>query len=292
LGDSYAKSITVKRNEPGKNDEAKAKVIASAAAAWNAWFLAHGVSEYRVVIGPDKDSIYPEYLPDWAAHSPMSLTDQLMDAVDNRIFLYPREKLIAAKEVFDSPVYYKTDTHWNLIGGSIAFKQLAESLAKSQPNLTWPKDISPSDVSLVPRLGGDLSNFQRIRDALQDNDVMLQPIVTSPVSVEQTEFLTGKNLMPTSFGDIWIPTTATLVKSTNALNNKKVLWLRDSFGSALAPFMAATFSQTLQLHHNRATPKVVEELVQKFRPDFVIVTNVERDSRTGFLTSRPPVTSK
>lgn len=289
LGDSYAKSITVKRNSPSPEDEVKSKAIAGSASGWNKWFHDHGVKEYRVIIGPDKDTIYAEYLPDWARHSQKSLTDQMIGLSGESIFIYPKTALISEKAKYNTPIYYKTDTHWNLIGGAIAFQQLSKSLSHSQPDLLWPDPIDQNDVSMSDRVGGDLSNFQRIREYLQDSDVRLQPFVSSPIKSQQTEFFTGNPVTPGSNTDVRILTTATLVKSPNALNNKRVLWLRDSFGSALAPFMAATFSETLQLHHNRASQKMIEELVEEFKPDYVIVTNVERDSRTGFLTSRPPL---
>ena len=37
-----------------------------------------------------------------------------------------------------------------------------------------------------------------------------------------------------------------LVKSADSLNNKKVLWLRDSFGIGMSSLMAASFSDVLQ----------------------------------------------
>ncbi|MFZ4215766.1 hypothetical protein ACOZB2_30905, partial [Pantoea endophytica] len=69
-----------------------------------------------------------------------------------------------------------------------------------------------------------------------------------------------------------------LIKSPNALNNKKVVWLRDSFGTAMSRLMAVTFSETLQIHHARVTPEKIKEIILNYKPDYVIVTVVERDS--------------
>ncbi|HEU4853968.1 MAG TPA: hypothetical protein VFS89_01615 [Nitrosospira sp.] len=80
-----------------------------------------------------------------------------------------------------------------------------------------------------------------------------------------------------------------LVKSKNALNQKRVLWLRDSFGTAIAPFMAATFSETLQLHYAAAHPELLARLVDTYKPDYVFITVVERGARRKRFGSFPPL---
>jgi len=73
------------------------------------------------------------------------------------------------------------------------------------------------------------------------------------------------------------------------LNGKKVLWLRDSFGTAMAPFMAATFSETLQIHYETADTALLARLVETFKPDYVFVTVVERAARRKRFGSVPPL---
>ena len=70
----------------------------------------------------------------------------------------------------------------------------------------------------------------------------------------------------------------------------RVLWLRDSFGAALEPWMAATFSDTLQMHWREAlqSPDVLAALVEQWKPDYVFVTVVERDARVVAFTRGPP----
>jgi hypothetical protein len=82
-----------------------------------------------------------------------------------------------------------------------------------------------------------------------------------------------------------------LVKSEQALNQKRVLWLRDSFGTAMAPFMAVTFSETLQLHYDAANPELFARLVNSFKPDYVFITVVERGARRKRFGSLPPLIS-
>ncbi len=78
------------------------------------------------------------------------------------------------------------------------------------------------------------------------------------------------------------------IKSPKALNKTKVLWLRDSFGSAMSPLIAATFSDVVQMHFLALEPQSLGDLVERYRPDIVIITSVERDTRNAFFQSLPP----
>ncbi|WP_312388074.1 alginate O-acetyltransferase AlgX-related protein [Pseudomonas sp.] len=287
LGDSYAKSITTKRAGYNPADEAALQGIADNIASWNTWFSEHGVKAFRVVIGPDKDSVYPEHLPAWAAHATPSAMDVLVSKSNPDLVIYPKAALIAAKSRFLAALYYKTDTHWNVIGGTIAFNGLVASMAAAAPALSWPAQVTADDLIISDKAGGDLAAFLRIRNSLHDSEVGLRRYVETPLPVEQQEFFTGKAIDSQGSTDVLGLTTATLVSSPVALNDKRVLWLRDSYGTAMATLMAATFRETLQLHHNRASQQMLTELIDKFKPEYVIVTHVERDVRGGFLTLRP-----
>lgn len=81
------------------------------------------------------------------------------------------------------------------------------------------------------------------------------------------------------------------VSSDDALNAAKILWLRDSFGLALAPFMAATFTEIVYLHWYDALAeggRRFVELVKSWQPDYVFVTVVERQSRSELFAQPPP----
>ena len=58
--------------------------------------------------------------------------------------------------------------------------------------------------------------------------------------------------------------------------------------------MAATFSQTVQLHWDQALKPGGRfiDLVEKWKPDYVFITVVERDSRSPLFTppAPPPIT--
>ncbi|MCO7538109.1 MULTISPECIES: alginate O-acetyltransferase AlgX-related protein [Pseudomonas] len=287
LGDGYAKTLTVKRFLPTDVDEVLAKNIIANAQDWNSWFVSRGVRAYRIVIGPDKDSIYTEYLPDWAKPSLFTITDQIADIGGEALVIFPKRQLMDAKDRFTPSLYYKTDTHWNLIGGSIAFEQLMQSLSSVDASIHWPAPIVDRDISVVARGGGDLSRFQRINQLISDDEIVLRAPLYPAGTIHQYEYKSKKPIAPLLNGDVRILTTPTLVVSDNALNKVRVLWLRDSFGTAMTPFMAATFSEVLQVHNSVSTPEMVKDLTIKFKPDYVVETTVERSVRREFLIRQP-----
>jgi hypothetical protein len=289
LGDGFGNTISVKRVGATADSEALLDKVAESTKAWKAWLHKNGVKEYRVIIGPDKDTIYPELMPRWAAHAPTSLTDALMKKVDPDIYIFTKKALILGKGEFRIPLYYKADTHWNSLGAWIAFNQLPASLKNTQPDIVWPDKNASDSLSMADRPGGDLAKLQRIEDYFTDREVLLNTFSKKPIRIEQYDFLTGKLLYSGDNFNIGASKTPILVKSEKALNHKKVLWLRDSFGSAMAPFMAATFTETLQLHHSSATPELLANLVREYKPDYVLVTTVERDSLHEYFNSFPPM---
>ena len=108
-----------------------------------------------------------------------------------------------------------------------------------------------------------------------------------PLSITQIDFESGKIISTGPNVAINSSTKPLLVKSSGALNNKKVLWLRDSFGNSLSPLMAATFSDVMQLHWSEALKPggSFARLVQDWQPDYVFVTVVERNARAAVFTS-------
>ena len=116
LGDMYAKSISVKRRVATAEEIKDAGEIARCSKEWKQLLARKGVRLYKVMICPDKDSVYPEFAPDWARPVDGYATDVLVDNVSRESHLDARRALIKAKAQFAEDLYYKTDTHWNRLG--------------------------------------------------------------------------------------------------------------------------------------------------------------------------------
>ena len=288
LGDEYAKTITVSRRGANFKDVKAARNIGLATKSWEQWLKLKGVSLYRVVIGPNKSTVYPEFLPDWVQPVTNSVTDMLLTNVRQGLYVDARPALIAAKSQFSEPLYYKTDTHWNNLGAWVAFRTFTMELAHTEVGLRWLSEQQISVSKVNERSGGDLAKFLWMREMLWDSEVTIEIASEHPIETEQYDFETGHLTFSGGNPTVGAPKHPLLVKSKHALNQKRVLWLRDSFGSAMAPFMAATFTETLQLHYDETDPARFARLVDNYKPDYVFITVVERGALGGWFENLPP----
>ncbi|WP_053119010.1 hypothetical protein [Pseudomonas sp. P1.31] len=289
LGDMYVNTLSDDRTPATDADRLTAKNIEAATVAWNAYLSDHGVKIYRVIIGPNKGTLYPENMPKWAAPVTPNPTDALLEADSGRFYVDLRPALREAKQTARGDLYFKTDTHWNAIGGGLAFKEFARHVAQEVPELQWPSDSLYDVTKTTSRKGGDLSSFLRMSSHLDDVAPALR-LFDLPISITQVDFNTGRILSTGPNELIDYSMTPLLVKSSSALNNKKVLWLRDSFGGGMSQLMAATFSEVMQLHWSEALKPggSFAKLVDEWQPDYVFVTVVERSARTEVFTLPPP----
>lgn len=282
LGDEYERTLTVTRRAAGPDDEAVGKALGASLAEMEAWLHGKGVKLFRVMVGPNKNSIYPEYMPRWVRHHGPGATDGMLDGARSGVIMDLRPALHAAKGSYGTPLYYKTDTHWNPIGASTAFREFARMASPSAPGLVWPGDAMYRIVRVEGRKGGDLSKFLWLQDRLQDTEPVLA-IASKEINTLEIDFRTGKILSSGGNPEVGAPYEPLLVRNDHALNRARVLWLRDSYGTSISPFMAATFTDVLQLHWRPALAEagLFRRLVEEWKPDYVFITVVERSMDAG-----------
>ena len=287
LGDQYEKTMTVTRRGANLKDVEASRKIGLSTKSWEQWLKHKGVSLFQVMLGPDKTTVYPEFLPDWVKPVTYSATDMLLVNVSQGLYIDTRPDLIKAKAQFSEPLYYKTDTHWNSLGAWVAFRAFTKEVDRKGVRLLWLSDQQVRISKVKERKGGDLAKFLRMSDMLQDSEIVMEIDSKYPIETKQYDFEKGDLTLSGGNPVIQAPKRPLLVKSEHALNQKKVLWLRDSFGAAMAPFMAATFTETLQIHYDEATPVLFARLVNDYKPDYVFITVVERSSRGEFFENIP-----
>ena len=96
----------------------------------------HG-AELRLVIVPDKQTVYPQQLPAWAQPGPgerRTMTDQIVEALRGRgtngvLDLRPVLRAAASRQ----QVYWRTDSHWNPAGALVAAEHVLPWLRPDQP---------------------------------------------------------------------------------------------------------------------------------------------------------------
>ena len=230
------------------------------------WMQARGIA-YVFVLAPDKHEVYPELLPASVRRVGVeSRSDALVRYLREHStvpVLDLRETLSAAKG--RERIYHRTDTHWNDRGAYAASQALLRVLA---PRLSAPAHgrdaYTPREV-VVPGL--DLAGMLGIADGTTEEDLRLVP--RAPLRARIVEpARPDARLMD-----------ARIVTEQDAPSRPRAVVFRDSFGSALIPFLSEEFSRAVYLWQYNVDPDVV--LAE--RPDVVIQEWVGRR-----LSTMPP----
>jgi len=289
LGDLYEATRSAHRLPPSAAEHQQIQQISQATRAWDQRLREQGVQMLRIMVAPNKESVLTEALPQWAAAARPNATDLLLSTASPQLYVDLRPALRSSQADSPEPFFYHTDTHWNLLGAGAGFRAFAQQLSPSAPELRWPPEASYRLVRTDPRGGGDLARFLRLQGQLQDREPIPQ-FFLEPADVQHLDFESGQLLHHGANVPVDMPTKSVLVRNPAALNSKRVLWLRDSFGGAMSPLMVQTFSEVLQLHWDRALEPAtqLDSLVRQWRPDYVFITVVERAARAPAFRNAPP----
>lgn len=120
----------------------------------DAWCKEQG-SQLVFLVGPNKASVYDEYMPDYIRRTEESLLDVLTVRLreEGILLINPKDALNA--DAASRELYYKLDTHWNANGARYALDGLVELLGLPG------KDFSTKDYRIN---SGDLLKMLAIDD--------------------------------------------------------------------------------------------------------------------------------
>lgn len=230
-------------------------------------FLAGRGIAYVFVVAPEKATIYPEFLPDGVyPRGGPTRTDQLVDdlrAHSTVPVVDLRESLLAAKP--RQRLFHLTDTHWNEVGAGVAYRQILRALAV--PGLVPPGGDDAFDVTPSRDPGGDLAWMLGLSRTLGETSLRLVP--KEPRRARIVEPADGDPRFA-------VPRVVTVVDDARL---PRALVYRDSFGSALVPFLAEHFQRMVALWEYDVVPATIGEE----QPQVVIQEWVGRR-----LYNRPP----
>ncbi len=232
---------------------------------------------FVMVIAPNKHSIYKEMLPNWVKGNG-TLTDDIVSMSNEKgiHILDLRKKLTSARG--NGLLYYKTDTHWNLLGASIGY---AETIAYI--NKIYGTKIIKSEFKLKQsrRGGGDLSGFLKINHLLGKDYDLSYAHTVAPGSfchgnINKDNGKMGGGCHKTNNPMIDINKQPQYVINNTSLNNYKVLLLRDSFGTVNSQLYNDTFHTIWNWHYGHINGESLASHVKNYKPDIVIYQVVER----------------
>ena len=222
------------------------------------WLARRGIA-YVFVVTPDKQTIYPEELPRLGEKvRPETMLDQFfayMRTNSTVPVLDVRDVVSAAKTI--GPVYLKTDTHWNLLGGFVSYQELVRTLARQVPALKL-EPLPITEFTLTNRLqpGGDLTRILGT-SMVESNAYFFTP------DPELPKFTTKSP-------------TIEHYKDPGFINNPqakgRLILFHDSFAGSWTPFLGYHFNQITTRWQYDLDPAAVE----RDKPDIVVTEMLER----------------
>lgn len=236
---------------PGELKKAESKLL-----DWKNEFDRRGI-KFLVVMPPNKHTIYPEKLPNYVQKGSVTRADQLDRLIPSLgiEFIDLRPILLEKKRQTNDLLYYLNDTHWNNLGAFYGYQVMAAKLRTMFPTFheVLFDDLSFS-VSKIKDVG-DCAKMINLFGELEDYKVSANfknppQAVKSPLSEEDKLWYFDKN---------------------NPKLPRAVIF-RDSFSSALQPYLSEGFSRSVYVWQK----EIDFNIIDKEKPDVVIYEILER----------------
>ena len=205
--------------------------------------------DFVFTVAPNKNTLYGENMPYYKSlvvdpdHSAKLLKEHLTRQDVRYLDLF---ELFEAQ---DAVLYQKRDSHWNTKGARLAYDAILDTLGKTH------EDFAKTEPTVIKDKNGDLNK-------------MLYSFY-GPLEENYDYGLTGSYAYKEGddVEDGWIVTE-------NGSGAEKLVMFRDSFANTLIPFMSSQFKTA---YYSKGAPNALEEYVEAYSPDYVVMEKVERN---------------
>lgn len=223
-------------------------------------------TNYLVAVVPNKESLYPEFLPKRIREKAGTPILQVMSTRMQRSpmanhFLDLQEHLRLAKS--NKRLFCKTDSHWNARGAYFAYRAIMERI------MLWHPEIAPlpensfekRQIEISP--AGDLIMLMGLLDAIPEQDEDWIPQHPCPTLEDRT--ITSEMLPPGR---------SLKANGCSAGVDLRVLVISDSFGEEIRKYFSATFKEVV--YSREVGVSELQSFIRKYRFDIVLDLNVAR----------------
>jgi len=210
-------------------------------------------ARWSCLVVPDKESVYPEYLPDTVVPSDRRPVHEFLDIAREvgAPVSYALDALLAAK--LESEVYARTDTHWNFRGAYIAYRALCREAARQGVGLPV---LEETDLEWVTaEIEGDLGS--KVRPEPKTGPTIRVGLKQARSSVVFDNEVTnhGRVMVFEKDGD-----------------GPTCVLFGESFANYLLVFLKETFRRLVFVH----TSSFIGGVLERERPDVVFSLPLER----------------
>jgi hypothetical protein len=223
--------------------------------------------KFLFVISPSKSSIYREFVPpEYTALDDKTRADQLLDylkAHSTVETLDLRKSVSAAKSLGE--IYFKTDTHWNRLGGFVGYRAI---MARLQPWFPHLKPLELKDMQMKPNVfyPGDLASMMGLEHRIFDWYTEIKP----------KKGFTWKVATPPAIHDIDDPTLIyePFATETKLMDAPKAFFIRDSFFVMPQEFISESFKRAYL--YWKPFYDFPAQAIENDKPDVLVQEMIER----------------
>ncbi len=212
-----------------------------------------GINLY-IMIFPNKEQVYSEYMPSYTVEDEYKRVQREVDYINadhENAVLYPLQDLKTADAYWQ--VYSRYDTHWNHMGAFIGMQHLYKVIGME---LTNPFN---ENVFKVVNTRDDLIILGGLSKAAYPDDYDYLVDYRPEITVNNLNVMSAVNRV-----------------TSDSANDKKLVFISDSYRELMAPFITKDFKESVILHMDK-TDSCVQDILDT---DVLFLAAVERyDSR-------------
>lgn len=226
------------------------------------------------MVAPGKPSVYRDQLPArFALTGPSRLTQYLAALQAAGISDLDLLSLMRQHRQSAMPIYPLTDSHWTCYGAYLVYEALMDAL---EQQIGKPfKRVSGSELQFfrVDHPGDIAKNIFGLGESVRELRGVSCRYPARQARAwnhDSGELLEVATVPTTKLGQL----QSTRFHTANALNQQRVVVVRDSYVWPLQPLLNLTFSDVLYVYHWHLRP--LETYLESFQPDIVIYEYTDR----------------
>jgi hypothetical protein len=254
--------MSAARNAPAYADDEAGALLLGLAGRTEA-MQARGAA-YAVLVAPDKETVYPQYGPDWYAGPDLNRPAEMLPRLAARSgageVVYPGPAM-ARPVRLGLKAYSRHDTHWTGVGayyGYAALMTRLHALGRAEP----------------PRPLDDFSE-KGLGDPNKPRNLAQMLGIAGYVDIDYPDL--GDPKLEDRLSTIYLTASPDWTKprviDTGQAGKPVLLMTMDSFSNALVPFFYSHFSRIVLAHNQDGYWRT--DLIERFHPDIVVLEVVE-----------------
>lgn len=215
-----------------------------------------------IYICPEKEEIYSEYMPTYNIINTTELPIYISNYIDKNTdikYIYPKDEFLSYKDRYI--LYKKFDSHWNSVGGFLAFSRIKEALGLDKEVL-YDQTIEKKEDNY-----GDLIPYGNI--PMQG----LKPGLEYTFTEYKNDHEVKTEVVVDNFS------SKAFISECDKGIERKVLLVGDSYTEALIPFAEKTFKKLYCTSYMNFTKDFIKNWVED--ADDIVLVFVERNENVA-----------